>query len=1149
MLQNRSLSLNLLTVVLLLAFLSSCRQQGPAKVLVFSKTRGWHHGSIPFGQAAIQQIGKEQQFGVDTTSDAAVFTDDNLRQYRAVIFDNTTGNVLNSGQQAAFERYIQAGGGFVGIHSAADTEYDWPWYGKLLGAYFESHPRNSNVRKAMINVTDTAHPASKGLPAQWERTDEWYNYRSFYTDIKVLASLDESTYEGGTNGANHPISWYHAFDGGRAFYTGLGHTDESYKEPLFLQHLTGGILYAMGDGTPLDYDKAYSIVTPEENRFVKTVLKDRLDNPMEVAVSNDGRVFFTELFGKLSVYDTRTSQYRLLHKFPVTTTGGTGLIGLTLDPHFDSNHFLYVYYAPGGQTEEPLYFNLSRFTLTPDNTIDTASEKIFFRVPVQKNSGSHHGGSLAWDAARNLYLSTGDGSSPFPSNGYSPMDERPGPEHYSLDAQRGPANTNDFKGKILRIHPEPDGTYTIPEGNLFPKGTDKTKQEIYVMGARNPYRIAVNPKTGVLYWGEIGPDAGNDSKRGPRGYDEFNQARKAGNFGWPYIIANNLPYAKWDFTTDSAGPLFDPKRPVNNSPNNTGLNVLPPAMPAMIWYPYAASDKFPELGIGGRSAMAGAFYTYDESNKAPGKFPAYYDGSLFVFDWMRNWVINLRFDKDENYLRNEPFMAANGDFRRPIDLAFGKDGIMYMLEYGSVYGMANEDAQLVKIEYNSGNRAPLAKANIVDSAAMAKLDKEAFLTTESKNVPIIKEIAGQPPLRVSFTGKGSKDLDDDDEITYQWSFDGQHAGATASEALYTYTTPGIYKAILKVTDKAGATASDTLTVKVGNTAPVVTISTPDNTSFYQPGQPFRYSIQVMDKEDGVIDPANIKAWYIYTPQSYSNEEIIRNLGNLAVLTETNITGKNIVTASDCKTCHIIDKDGIGPGFLSVANRYKDQPGALDKLAAKIINGGAGSWGTEHVMNAHPQLTTEDTKEIVRYIFSLTDKQKTQTAIPWQGSLKLTYNEKEPKGQHVMVVTYTDKGSPATGPLTTTAVVRLRNKYVRVVNADQLNGYPRFRDNLSEGAHKSFFLLKDVDLTSVKGFTYRYACRDQASVVEVRLDSRSGPVVSSTPYTATGSGDKFSTVTGTLDKPVTGKHDVYFIAVKPTRPNDAIIKWGAVQFNF
>lgn len=216
------------------------------KVLVFTKTAGFHHSSIPQGIEAVKQICRENNIKVTVTDNADSFTKDSLAGYSAVIFLNTTGDVLNSSQQEAFEHYIKSGGGFAGIHAAADTEPDWPWYIRLVGGKFASHPNNPNILKAVINITDTHFPATKGLPLRWERTDEWYNYSNISEDIKVIATLDESTYSGGTNGKNHPIAWYHSFEGGRAFYTGGGHTEASYAEPLFLKHLTEGIKYAAG---------------------------------------------------------------------------------------------------------------------------------------------------------------------------------------------------------------------------------------------------------------------------------------------------------------------------------------------------------------------------------------------------------------------------------------------------------------------------------------------------------------------------------------------------------------------------------------------------------------------------------------------------------------------------------------------------------------------------------------------------------------------------------------------------------------------------------------------------------------------------------------------------------------------------------------
>ncbi|RAK70598.1 ThuA domain-containing protein [Hymenobacter edaphi] len=212
-------------------------------VLVFHKTAGYQHASIPTGIQAIRELGQEHRFTVEATADAGYFTPAKLKHYRAVVFLNTTHDVLDAAQQAAFEQYIRAGRGFVGVHAATDTEYDWPWYNGLVGAYFDNHPK---VQPATVRITDASHPATAGLPAAWPRTDEWYNFRNLAPDLHVLATVDETSYSGGTHGAHHPIAWYHAYDGGRAFYTGLGHTPESYAEPAFRQHLWGGIQYAMG---------------------------------------------------------------------------------------------------------------------------------------------------------------------------------------------------------------------------------------------------------------------------------------------------------------------------------------------------------------------------------------------------------------------------------------------------------------------------------------------------------------------------------------------------------------------------------------------------------------------------------------------------------------------------------------------------------------------------------------------------------------------------------------------------------------------------------------------------------------------------------------------------------------------------------------
>src|SRR5450432_1413758 len=251
-------------------FFFACNNQSVTKpkLLVFSKTAGFHHESIADGNAAIQKLGQENNFDVDTTTDAGWFNDDTLKKYAAVVFLSTTGDVLNAYQEPALERYIQSGGGFVGIHAAADCEYDWRWYGRLVGAYFYDHPgihdKNPNVQPGVFNVVDKDNNATKFLPSPWKRTDEYYSFKEEPKDVHVLLSIDESSYGGGKKMGNHPMAWYHEYDGGRSFYTNLGHTKESYTDSLYLKHILGGIEYAIGDNKALDYTKAKTQYPPDE---------------------------------------------------------------------------------------------------------------------------------------------------------------------------------------------------------------------------------------------------------------------------------------------------------------------------------------------------------------------------------------------------------------------------------------------------------------------------------------------------------------------------------------------------------------------------------------------------------------------------------------------------------------------------------------------------------------------------------------------------------------------------------------------------------------------------------------------------------------------------------------------------------------------
>jgi len=212
-------------------------------ILVFSKTNGYHHSSIAVGIEAIKKLGAEHNFAVESTDDSTWFNDNTLKKYSAIVFLSTTGKIFGPNEELALQHYIHNGGGYVGIHAATDCEYNWPWYGELSGAYFKSHP---SQQKAKLIVVNKDHPSTRSLPDVWERFDEWYNFKYLNPNVTVLIKIDEHSYKDGEMGDNHPMAWYHDFEGGRAFYTELGHTEESYSDPVYLNHILGGIEYAIG---------------------------------------------------------------------------------------------------------------------------------------------------------------------------------------------------------------------------------------------------------------------------------------------------------------------------------------------------------------------------------------------------------------------------------------------------------------------------------------------------------------------------------------------------------------------------------------------------------------------------------------------------------------------------------------------------------------------------------------------------------------------------------------------------------------------------------------------------------------------------------------------------------------------------------------
>ena len=960
--------ISVLTIILLF---SSCQQE-PVRILVFSKTAEFRHESIEAGKAALLKLGEENHFLVDTTEDASFFTEDILKQYDAVVFLNTTGDVLDYPQQADFERYIQAGGGYVGIHSATDTEYDWPWYNKLAGAYFNGHP---DIQPADLHVVSHNHPSTENMDSIWQKTEEWYNFRDINTDINVLLTIDENSYEGGIHGDHHPMSWYHEYDGGRAFYTAIGHLSETFEDSIYLKHLLGGIQYAI-DHKPLNYELAKTQRVPEENRFTKEVLDFNLDEPMEIDELPGRGILFVERRGAVKLYDFAKSATIKVAEVDVFYGNEDGLLGLAVDPAFTENNWIYLFYSAPGKASTQ---HISRFDFKGDS-IDFASEKILLTIPTLRKC-CHSGGSLEFDSDGNLLIGVGDNTNPFESDGYAPIDERAGRQLW--DAQRSASNTNDLRGKILRIKPETDGTYSIPEGNLFPEGTPQARPEIYTMGLRNPFRFSIDSKTNILYWGDVGPDAGKpDSLRGPHGMGEFNQAKQAGYWGWPFTRGNNQVYNDFNFTTKTSGPKFEPQNIINDSPNNTGLKKLPPVQPSMIWYSYSKSEDFPWLGDGGVNPMAGPVFHASDFPNAESTFPDYFENKLFLYEWMRDWVYVVTLDENQQYVKAEAFMP-NTEFSHPMDMLFASDGQLYVLEYGQKWNMQNIDARLSRVKYLEGNRPPLAK------------------------ISVNKEV-GAAPLSVTFSADQSLDYDKD-KLVYEWSSTHDKAAqSTEMNPTFTFSEAGIFEVKLKVTDPSGESATARQKIMVGNDPPKlkITFDTPDST--YWDHKKLAYEVSVEDKEDGStadqsIDLSKIKVTMSYLPEG---EDLI--MASIGHQQNTIPKGLELINGSDCKACHAKDEKVNGPSYIQVAEKYDEADEGY--LVSTIIKGGSGVWG-ETLMSAHPQLAIEDVQTIVRYILSLDpDDQPDEKTMPITGTI--TFDEhlkdKDP-GKYILMASYMDNG--------------------------------------------------------------------------------------------------------------------------------------------
>jgi len=449
---------------------------------------------------------------------------------------------------------------------------------------------------------------------------------------------------------------------------------------------------------------------PPRTQFRTSVLMSRLSNPTHIAFLPNGKIYVLSKNGLIQLHDPATGTTTTAATLTVSNVREDGLHSLVLDPEFATNRRVYVLF---GSLTPSQSIVVARYTVLANDNLDMNSRVNIISIPYSLTaSDEHNTGCLGFDTLGNLLIGLADNTNNFfsgPTLGFSPRD----PARPNYDAQRSAANSNDLRGKILRIHPEDDGTYTIPAGNLFEKGMAKTLPEIYVMGLRHPFRLTVDSRTGWLYWAEPGPNATADNaSQGPRGYDIVAMAKTAGNYGWPYCRGNHFCYNAYNYSTNVGGAAYNPNALQNTSSNNTGITDLPPARPALIWYPYnATGTAFPVFGnAGANTSMLGMVYHFDASLDNPNKIPAYYDKHLFIYDHNRSVVHAVELDDDGGVVEVKRFwdQSPNNPILNPIDMKLGPDGAFYFLGWGNTgYPNNANTGNLVKLDY-TGPADPVA---------------------------------------------------------------------------------------------------------------------------------------------------------------------------------------------------------------------------------------------------------------------------------------------------------------------------------------------------------------------------------------------------------------------------------------------------------
>ena len=806
----------------------------------------------------------------------------------------------------------------------------------------------------------------------------------------------------------------------------------------------------------------------DPNRFEKEILVPAARDAIQMEVLPGGDVIFAEFWGTIKRWDAKSGGVSVLGSVPTLAKGEIGLLGMAVARDFEESGHVYALFAP---TANPGTMRVSRFTVK-DGTMAPESESELLSWPYDTEHVFHMGGAMWMDGKGDLYIGNGDNCHYDPG---LPQDTRP--DRKNWDAFRSAANSRDLRGKVLRIHPKPEGGYSIPEGNLFADGKDG-RPEVFAMGVRNPFRLSVDDKTGTLYFADVGPNIMPALGVKPDGYEELNATQTAGNFGWPLFVGPNEALPLYDFAANREGKRYAPQTPENLSPRNTGIQKLPPARPALIWYSSLPSKDFPTLGSGGRTIMAGPVYHFDAANPSPIKLPEALDGRLFIYEWMRNWIQTVKLGTAGPEI--EPFVP-DWNLRRPIDMKIGPDGALYMIEYGDQW-WENNDSRIVRVVYRRGNREPVVK-----------------LTA--------KETAGKEPLALTFDAAASRDPDGD-VLKFVWSIAGKEQTGEEATFAHTFDQPGSYEVSVTALDRSGAKCTAKEMIHVGNGRPVVRFESPAHGSFFDWGAPIPYQVAVTETDGDEVQTNLATVQGEFRGRRFAGE------GDEEVIDP----GLALMRASTCFACHMADTPSAGPPYKTVALKYKDDPAAAEHLAQKVLSGGSGAWG-QLPMPPHPQHSIDQIRHMVAWVLSLKDD---PASLPQSGAdgiftapTKPAAGTRVDEGVLLLTAAYTDDGKQATMPrLRGEGSVVLHSRRKKAALFDENHGMAYVEHAYGEKAIVGHFkdgahiLWRDLNLTGISRLTVRAGCFDtKGGTLELRRGSPTGPLLASVEVKPSGQADE------------------------------------------